>query len=133
MARFADRVTHSDELRALREQASAVMDKATPMVEDAADRIKATAADTARTASDPIRQALTYLPAVLDIVASFRTRTVQAAGDAADRVSAAMPRVSTVRAALPARQSVMDNVRPVLFGMALATAAYAAYRYSRRP
>ena len=129
MSRLADRISHSDQLRFLREQASAVLDRAGPAAHDAArhaaDTVKATAGDAGRAVSDPIRQALTYLPAILDIMASFRSRSVNAAEDAVDRVTAALP-------STPTRSTVMSNIRPVLLGMALVTAGYAAYRLARR-
>ncbi len=132
MAKLSDKVTHSEELRYLREKAGAAMDRATPAAEATADRVKAAAADTGRAIADPVRQALTYLPTILDIVASFRSRSAHAAEDAMDRVSANMPSRRDVQAALPARDTVMENVRPVLLGMLLATAGYAAYRYATR-
>ena len=129
MSRLADRISHSDQLRSLREQASAVLDRAGPAAHDAAghatDTMNATAGDAGRAVSDPIRQALTYLPAILDIMASFRSRSVHAAEDAVDRVTAALP-------STPTRSTVMSNIRPVLLGMALVTAGYAAYRLARR-
>ena len=129
MSRLADRISHADQLRSLREQASAVLDQASPAAHDAAthatDTVKATAAEAGRALADPIRQAMTYLPTILDIIATFRTRSVHAAEGAVDRVASALP-------ARPSRGSVMATVRPVLLGMALATAGYAAYRYARR-
>jgi len=129
MSRLADRISHSDQLRSLREQASAVLGRAGPAANDAAihaaDTVKATAGDAGHAVSDPIRQALTYLPAILDMVASFRLRSVHAAEDAVGRVTAALP-------STPTRSTVMSNVRPVLLGLALVTAGYAAYRIARR-
>jgi len=125
MSRLADRISHSDQLRSLREQASAVLDRAGPAAHDAADTVKATAGDAGRAVSDPIRQALSYLPAILDIIASFRSRSAEAAEGAVDRVTAALP-------STPTRSTVMSNVRPVLLGMALVTAGYAVYRIARR-
>ena len=125
MSRLADRISHTDQLRSLREQASAVLDRAGPAANDAADTVKATAGDAGRAVSDPIRQALSYLPAILDIIASFRSRSAEAAEGAVDRVTAALP-------STPTRSTVMSNVRPVLLGMALVTAGYAVYRIARR-
>ena len=129
MSRLADRISHSDQLRSLRAQASAVLGRAGPAAHDAAshaaDTVTATADDAGRAVSDPIRQALTYLPAILDMVASFRSRSVHAAEGAVGRATAALP-------STPTRSTVMSTVRPVLLGMALITAGYAAYRFVRR-
>ena len=132
MAKLTDRVTHSDELRSLRDKASAVMDQAAPVAEATADRARAAAADVGRTIADPMRQALAYLPTILAIVASFRSRSAHAAEDAIDRVQSTLPSRRQVQAALPARDTMIASVRPILFGMLLATAGYAAYRYARR-
>ena len=133
MSRPADRISHSDQLRSLREQASAVLGRAGPAAHDAAshaashaaDTVTARAGDAGRVVSDSIRQALTYLPAVLDMVASFRSRSVHAAEGAVGRATAVLP-------SAPTRSTVMSTVRPVLLGMALVTAGYAAYRIARR-
>jgi len=132
MSRLADRLSHSDQLRVLREQAEAVMGAARPAVTGAAKVARDTAADVQTAVTDPVRRLLNYLPTVLDIIATFRTRSAHAAERAKSAVQDAAPTRKQAMAYVPSRPAMMATVRPVLLGMAIAAAGYAAYRYARR-
>ena len=131
MSRLADRLSHSDQLRALREQAELAMGAARPVVAGAAKAARETVDDVQTAVADPVRRILDYLPTVLDIVATFRARSVHAAERATGAVQDAMPTRKQALAYMPSRPAVMATVRPVLLGMAIAAAGYAAYRYGR--
>ena len=95
---------------------------------NAADTVRAAATDATHAVADPLRRALEHLPTVLEIIAAFRNRGSQAA----DYARQSVPARKDVAAYLPSKPTLMASVRPILLGMAIATAGYAAYRYARR-
>lgn len=128
MSRLADRLSPADQLRSLREQADSVMREARPAAANAAETVRTAATDATHAVADPLRRALEHLPTVLEVIAAFRNRGSQAA----DYARQSVPAREDVAAYLPTKPTLMASVRPILLGMAIATAGYAAYRYARR-